>query len=181
MKNERGSRVTVSALEKATPGDRDAIVALVTAVVDCLNQSGIPQWDDVYPNAETVDEDLRNGQLYVVRGEAGIAGIVTLNREFDPAYKNGDWSYRGQDFAVVHRLCVAPAMQGQGVGRRIMRMVEAMLKDSGVQSVRLDAFSQNPYSLRLYEKLGYRVTGRALWRKGLFYLMEKTLGESAGS
>ena len=167
----------ISGLEKADASDRDEIVTLIRAVVDHLNQMGIPQWDDVYPKASDVDEDLQNKQLYVIRSENGIAGIITLNQEYDLAYENGDWSYHGSDFMVVHRLCVAPAMQGQGLGKRIMLMTEAMLKRNGVQSVRLDAFSQNPYSLKLYDKLGYRITGEAVWRKGLFYLMEKNLME----
>lgn len=165
----------LSALGKAVPGDRDEIVTLIHSVVDHLNRIGIPQWDDVYPNASNVDEDLRKKQLYVVRSQHGIAGIITLNRECDPAYDNGDWTYHGSEFCAVHRLCVAPSMQGQGIGTRMMRMTETMLKEGGIQSVRLDAFSQNPYSLKLYEKLGYRIVGEARWRKGLFYLMEKNL------
>jgi len=165
----------LSALEKALSGDRDEIVLLIYNVVAHLNQNGIPQWDEVYPRASDVDEDLQKEQLYIVRAGRKIAGIITLNRESDPEYQNGDWRYRGPDYMVVHRLCVAPDMQGHGIGTRVMRMAEEMLRRNGVKSVRLDAFSQNPYSLRLYEKLGYRVAGEALWRKGLFYLMEKNI------
>ncbi|MNN59613.1 hypothetical protein D3C81_1747410 [compost metagenome] len=38
-----------------------------------------------------------------------------------------------------------------------------------------DAFSQNPYALRMYEKLNYHTVGEVQWRKDLFYLMEKKL------
>ena len=76
---------------------------------------------------------------------------------------------------VIHRLCVSPHMQGQGVGTRMMQMIERMLCKQGIQSIRLDAFSKNPYSLKLYQKLGYSTVGEALWRKGLFYLMEKNI------
>jgi ribosomal protein S18 acetylase RimI-like enzyme len=167
--------MTISALEKATAGDRDAIVALVYSVVNRLNQSGILQWDEIYPNKTHIDGDLKNGELYVARAGGEIIGIITLNGKSDPEYQNGAWAYNGPDYRVVHRLCVSPTMQGQGVGRRMMEMAEEMLRESGVKSLRLDAFSKNPYSLKLYERLGYRVTGEAVWRKGLFYLMEKEL------
>jgi predicted GNAT family acetyltransferase len=39
----------------------------------------------------------------------------------------------------------------------------------------LDAFSLNPFALRLYEKIGYVRVGEANWRKGLFYLYEKKI------
>ena len=169
----------ISALEKASTDDRDEIVSLIHFVVEHLNQIGIPQWDERYPKASDIDEDIRKEQLYIVRARRKIAGIITLNKESDSEYKNGDWIYAGPDYRVVHRLCVAPDMQGHGIGTRIMQMAEKMLWESGVKSVRLDAFSQNPYSLRLYEKLGYRVAGEALWRKGLFYLMEKDITAEA--
>ena len=166
----------ISALEKATAADRDAIVAIVESATCHLNQTGIQQWDEVYPNAANVDADMRKQQLYVARADGSIAGIITLNQECDPDYKNGAWLYQGSDFMVVHRLIVAPAMQGQGIGAQIMRLAETMLKERGIKSVRLDAFAHNPHSLRLYEKLGYRIVGEADWRKGHFYLMEKLIG-----
>ena len=167
--------MTIIALEKASMNDLEAISALLYGVVEHLNQSGIPQWDEVYPNKANVEEDLQNGELYVARAGGKIAGIITLNRESDPAYQTGNWSYTGPDYRVVHRLCVAADMQGQGIGGQIMRLTEDMLVQSGVKSLRLDVFSQNPHSLRLYEKLGYHAVGEALWRKGLFYLMEKNI------
>ena len=85
----------VSELEKAVMADRDAIVKLIHAVVKHLNSIGIPQWDEVYPCAANVDEDLRKGELYVVRANQSIAGIVTLNREYWPEYDTGSWSYTG--------------------------------------------------------------------------------------
>ncbi|HPJ02820.1 MAG TPA: GNAT family N-acetyltransferase [Candidatus Limiplasma sp.] len=167
--------MTITALEKASADDLDAISALLYGVVAHLNQSGIAQWDEVYPNKANVEKDLQNGELYMARTGGKIAGIITLNRESDPAYQTADWSYTGPDYRVVHRLCVAADMQGQGIGGQMMRLAEEMLINSGMQSVRLDAFSQNPHSLRLYEKLGYRVVGEAVWRKGLFYPMEKNI------
>lgn len=46
---------------------------------------------------------------------------------------------------------------------------------NGNSSIKLDAFTQNPIALSLYEKLGYKVKGYADWRKGKFVLMEKVL------
>ena len=169
----------LSALVKALPSDKDEIIALVHGVVKNLNQNGIPQWDDVYPSASDVEEDLKNGQLYALRASGKIIGIITLNRESEPDYQYAKWQYRGSDYAVVHRLCVSSAAQGQGIGTKLMLMAEAMLKQRGIKSVRLDAFSKNPQSLRLYEKLGYRIVGEANWRKGRFYLLEKDITASS--
>ena len=57
----------------------------------------------------------------------------------------------------------------------MLMQIEKEVKATGGTSVRLDAFSQNPYALRLYEHAGYCITGSADWRMGQFVLMEKML------
>ncbi|MBD5427537.1 MAG: hypothetical protein HDR38_08340 [Treponema sp.] len=52
-------------------------------------------------------------------------------------------------------------------------VAEVQLVGWGIHTIRLDAFSENPYALRLYEHMGYVKVGTADWRKGMFYLMEK--------
>ncbi len=166
----------LSALETTTEADRDEIISLFHRAVEHLNAAGIPQWDELYPDASDIEEDISKRQLYVTRENGRIAGVITLNKRCDPEYESGKWSYRGPEYTVVHRLCVSPDVQGHGVGTQIMGMAEEMLRSRGVKSMRLDTFSQNPWSLRMYEKLGYHTVGTALWRKGLFYLMEKNIG-----
>ena len=166
----------ISGLEKAAQSDRNEIVSIVGRAVEHLNHSGIPQWDEVYPHKNDVDEDIQRGQLYVARAEGQIAGIITLNQECDPEYQNGAWGLSGAGFHGGTPPDRIAAMQGRGIGTQMMCMAEAMLRENGMKSIRLDAFSQNPYSLRLYEKLGYHTVGEAVWRKGLFYLMEKDIG-----
>jgi ribosomal protein S18 acetylase RimI-like enzyme len=56
-----------------------------------------------------------------------------------------------------------------------MLMIEELLREKGVESIRLDAFSLNPVALGMYNRLGYKKVGEVIWRKGLFYLFEKKL------
>ena len=48
-------------------------------------------------------------------------------------------------------------------------------REYGITAVRLDAFTENPYALALYENLGYQKRGEAEWRKGKFNLYELIL------
>jgi ribosomal protein S18 acetylase RimI-like enzyme len=113
--------------------------------------------------------------MYVGIEDNVIVSAVVVNNEFDEEYKNGNWKYENDNFAVVHRLCVNPICQNKKIGRDTMIKIEELLKAEGIQSVRLDAFSLNPYALRMYKNLGYMKVGEAKWRKGLFYLFEKKL------
>lgn len=56
-----------------------------------------------------------------------------------------------------------------------MEHVEQIAITENKKSIRLDCFTQNPYSQKLYYNLGFKNVGFAHWRKGEFLLMEKVL------
>lgn len=56
-----------------------------------------------------------------------------------------------------------------------MELIESIIQSKGIETIRLDAFSQNPIALRMYENLGYKKVGEVNFRKGLFYLYEKKI------
>ena len=56
-----------------------------------------------------------------------------------------------------------------------MNYIEQLSKTNGYDTIRLDCFTENPYSRKLYDKAGYKVRGYAEWRKGRFELREKKL------
>ena len=95
--------------------------------------------------------------------------------EYDVQYKNGSWEYPNSNFRIIHRLCVNPLYQNQGIAKETLNYIESELKENSVESIRLDVFFDNPYALSLYRKNGYKEVGVANWRKGNFYLMEKHL------
>ena len=163
-----------SRMRLATSVDMDAIITLFRDAIADMNDHGIPQWDDIYPTEAILRDDLRQEQLYVLENEAGIVAAVVLNEACDPAYHTIAWQFPGP-WVIVHRLCVTPRAQGQGVGRTLMAAVEDWARTRGYSAIRLDAFSLNPHALRMYDRLGYVKRGEAVWRKGMFHLLEKRL------
>jgi ribosomal protein S18 acetylase RimI-like enzyme len=138
-------------------------------------KNNIFQWDALYPNEDILTDDIRKNQLHKIVFDNNIVSLFVLNKEYDEAYSNGLWEYEGDNFMVLHRLCVNTEYQNKGFGTRTMACIEEYLKNTGVESIRLDTFSKNQAALRLYNKLGYKKTGEVNWRKGLFYLLEKKL------
>jgi len=162
-------------IRKAITKDINTVVDIFRNAINVMDQNGISQWDDIYPDEKILSEDIQNNQMFV--GEIGdkIVSVFVLNQECDEEYKNGNWKYKQSSFAVVHRLCVTANFQNMGVGTKTMNIIEEMLKKNNIESIRLDAFSLNPYAIKMYETLGYMSVGEATWRKGLFYLYEKKL------
>jgi RimJ/RimL family protein N-acetyltransferase len=79
-------------------------------------------------------------------------------------------------------LSVERDRRGGGIGTRLVRALEEWAPAHGVSRIEVQAFSTNPGSLRLYERLGYEHEG--LLRRGAMvdgepvdvYVLSKLLG-----
>lgn len=160
---------------KATQDDLDSVFRVYLDAIAEMDRNNIPQWDELYPDREILEEDISKNQLFLGTTDGGIACAYVINSECDEEYDSGDWRYPYASFGVIHRLCVNPVFQNKGVGKLAIEHIEAELKAEGIETIRLDAFTLNPYAMRLYDKLGYVKVGTVDWRKGRFWLLEKKL------
>lgn len=155
--------------------DLPEIVELVKTAIVHMESCGIMQWDEIYPTAEDFASDISEGQLFVGTVNGNIVVTYTLSSLSDEAYSNGKWRMPEKSYIVLHRLCVHPNVQNLGIAQRTMRHIERQVIRLGIDAIRLDVYSQNPFAMKLYQRCGYAEVGTAIWRKGTFYLMEKYL------
>ena len=160
---------------KATPNQTNKVFSVYSAAIINMEQQGIHQWDEIYPDLQIITEDISKKQMYIGTIEDKIAVCFVLSEEYDEEYKNGNWKWPDSKFCVIHRLCVNPEFQKQGIATKTMEYIEKLCKSQGYDSIRFDCFTENPYSRRLYDKAGYSVVGYADWRKGRFELREKKI------
>ncbi len=151
------------------------IFDMYLAAIENMETEGIYQWDEIYPDKETLCHDICTNQMLIGEKDNKIVVCFVLNEECDEEYKNGKWICPDARFCIIHRLCVNPLFQHQGIAGLTMEYIEKICKNEGYDSIRLDCFTKNPYSKKLYDKAGYSITGYADWRKGRFELREKKL------
>ena len=159
----------------ASQKDIKEIDSLIQSAIVSMNEQNIKQWDEEYPSEEILSDDISKAQLYVGCVEDRIAVLYVLNEEYDEDYNTAHWRYEDKPYIILHRLCVHPDFQNQRIARKTMLQIENQVRSMGKEAIRLDAFSENSYALRLYDSLGYTRVGQADWRMGRFYLMEKYL------
>ncbi len=155
--------------------DLPYITRLFKDAIKDMCSRGIQQWDDIYPAEQLLRSDIENRRMYVLVNDGTIVSAAVINEEQEEGYETAGWRFREKRAAVLHRLCVSPAYQNRGYGKETVLLAEDTMKAAGYTAVRLDAFSQNPSALRLYEGLGYTRAGEVYFRKGRFFLYEKLL------
>ena len=153
----------------------ESIFKIVAAAIVEMENNGVFQWDSIYPSKEDFLNDIQKKSLFVGILDQDISVVFTINKECDEQYQNGSWSYPDAEYRIIHRLCVDPKYQNQGIAKEVLDHIENELRQRGVEAIRLDVFCNNPYALSLYRNKGYEEVGTAYWRKGRFYLMEKHL------
>jgi ribosomal protein S18 acetylase RimI-like enzyme len=163
-------------LRLAERGDIKAIFGMYDNAIYDLTTKGINQWDAAYPDHRLLCRDISNRWMHILTDHANIVSAVVINRQTDELYQTAVWSEG--EFVVLHRLCVHPLYQNKGIGKKTALLAEEMLKEQGIRFIRLDAYIQNPASIRLYESLGYRRVGTVFFRKGEFILFEKQISGS---
>lgn len=149
-------------ITKGIQGDLDTVWSIIDRCRASLRQRGIFQWDMVYPTRETAAEDMNVGGLYVLTSLSQMLAVVTIDAQHEDEYNTVRWT-TSEPALIVHRFCVDPEVQGQGIGRRLMEFVEQFAVRQRFSSVRLDAYSGNPRALALYRQRGYREVGQVFF------------------
>jgi ribosomal-protein-alanine acetyltransferase len=65
----------------------------------------------------------------------------------------------GTSLARMYSLAVDPAARGRGIGRQLIMAAESRVLEHDCISMRLEVRRDNNYSVKLYEKLGYKQFG----------------------
>lgn len=161
--------ITIAQAEHLPP-----LLTLLRSAIIAMEQQDIFQWDDTYPTLGLFEAAINNQTLYVGLEHGTIRGFFSIDSEQPEAYQTISWHYQGT-IAVVHRLCVDPAVQNQGYGRELMTHAATVATANGYKAIRLDAFAQSTVAQRLYLQLGYRYAGDVQFSKGVFCCYEKEL------
>ena len=127
----------------ATPGDVPELHVLMRA---CWVQEAVANdtldIPALHESLDDVRDSLTTTQTWVARSGGRLVGAVRTSRRDD------DW--------FIGRLCVAPDLQGRGLGRRLLEHAESTAPD-GIQTFTLNTGARSTDNLRMYKRAGYRL------------------------
>jgi len=148
-------------IRKTVSADMSTIMEIIGDAQRYLRSCGVDQWQEGYPTAETIAEDIRRGNSYAVIEDGEIAGTVVVSFDGEPNYaeiRNGEW-VNAEPYAVIHRIAVSDRYRNRGVATEIMRFAEQMCREREVGNIRVDTHSDNLSMQRLLAKFDYEYCG----------------------
>ena len=144
----------------AFPNEVDAIMQVIEEAKKCLADAGSTQWQNGYPNTDTIIEDIISGQAYVALEEGELLAYAAVTKSPEKAYEaiyDGNWEGKEAEYLVFHRIAVASDVQGQGVAQTFL---EGLIEGYDYLDFRSDTHDQNKVMQHIFEKLGFKQVGK---------------------
>lgn len=154
----------------ASPADKDKILALYKTMLH-----GPAEWDEDYPNEETIEFDMSRNALFVMKNDDDevIAAIsIDKDNEVDSLPY---WDKSLAPSGEFSRICVRNDMQNQGIARRMILHVFEVMRKDGKKGAHILVKTGHEAALALYGKLGFKTVGECFMYGKDFICMEVKL------
>lgn len=147
-------------LRKATYHEISIIMNIIEQGKQHLKEQGIDQWQDGYPNSETIREDIDKGVGYCIVSQDQVAGYICISFEKEKDYEqiDGKW-HSEQSYLVVHRLVMSDTFRGSHMTKDIFSFIENVGFQNGYFSVRIDTHEDNKKMQYVLRKYGFSYCG----------------------
>jgi GNAT superfamily N-acetyltransferase len=114
---------------KALNDDAAVVCSIISQNQAIMHDEGRTQWQDGYPNKETIAADIAAGIGLVLVDAGKVIGYCVLITTGEPHYDTieGKWLTQSNShdcrYAVVHRLAVNPSLAGRGIATQWLSLL----------------------------------------------------------
>lgn len=139
------------------------IMEIINDAKELLASLKINQWQNGYPNAEQIENDIKNGESYVVVNDENqimATSMFTTNKE--PTYKviDGNWIINEDEkYGVIHRMAIKKEFRKLGLATFMFHEFHLQLLEKKIKSLKIDTHEDNLGMQSLIKKLGYKYCG----------------------
>ena len=158
-------------LQKADMEDIATLIGICRAAAKTPGST----WNDKYPNAEDLTEDVQRGALFKIMADSETAGLLMLGEGGELSVLD-DPSDGAAPFDFA-RFGVHPQYQGAGVGSCALALALDHAHGCGASCVRILVSPTNPAALAVYRKAGFETIRPVhLWERDYLYIRKLLAG-----
>jgi GNAT superfamily N-acetyltransferase len=163
-------------LRKSTTADADKIWEVLQQAIEQRRLDGSQQWQNGYPNQQTVDDDIALENSYVFLNNNNVVACAVIIFGEDPNYKtiDGKW-LTDAEYAAIHRVATSNDFKSKGVATALFFEIETFCKSRTTPSIRVDTNFDNVPMLRILDKLDYHYCGEIFFNNAFRKAFEKIL------
>lgn len=146
---------------KAAETDINNIMNIIKQAQTYFKEQGINQWQNNYPNVETISNDIANKNSYVLLKDNNIVATAAVSFDGEKTYNSiyeGEW-ISNNEYAVIHRIAVDNTYKGLGLSSQIIKHVEELCLNKGVHSIKVDTHEENISMQKLLKKNKFQYCG----------------------
>jgi hypothetical protein len=167
-------------LRRADFSEAISIWEILQQAIEQRRLDGSEQWQNGYPNQQTVYDDITNGYGYVITDNDIVIAYAAIIFGIEPAYNEieGQWLTNGE-YVAVHRVAALNAVKGQGVATKLFKLLEDLSIEHNVFSIKVDTNFDNHPMLKILEKLEYSYCGEIFFGGAPRKAYEKVLRKQA--
>ena len=95
-------------LRKTNISDVSSVMKIISQSQSYFKSKGIDQWQNNYPNENTIMGDINNGYSYVLEKDNKVIATLALSFNGEVTYNKiyeGEW-LSNEKYAVIHRIAV---------------------------------------------------------------------------
>ncbi|GKX66236.1 GNAT family N-acetyltransferase [Inconstantimicrobium mannanitabidum] len=141
--------------------DINQVMNIIKQAQTYFKNQGIDQWQNNYPNTETIRKDIENNYSYVLIKEHNIVATAAISFDGEKTYNNiydGQW-ITNEDYAVIHRIAVDSNYKGSGLSSEIIKNVEMLCLNRGIHSIKVDTHEENLSMQKMLKKNEFEYCG----------------------
>lgn len=142
---------------RALHKDIPAIMEVIHDAQALLKADGLPQWQDGFPNEETIAEDIETRRAFVICENDEIIGFVVVAFGEEPDYSNnvrGTYKYN-EPYGTIHRCAFSASAKGKGLSQYMFNLCYEEIRSEGVKYVRIDTHQDNLRMRHIMEREGF--------------------------
>ena len=148
-------------IRKSSKEDIKDIMKIINKAKEFLKENGVDQWQDGYPNSETIETDILNNNSYVVLKDNNIVATLAISFDGEKTYNviyDGNWLSHGK-YAVIHRIAIDNEYKGTGIASYILQKVCDICLDNNIHSIKIDTHEENIPMQKLLNKNDFKYCG----------------------
>jgi GNAT superfamily N-acetyltransferase len=147
-------------LRLANNSDVEIIWVILQDAIAQRKKDGSDQWQNGYPNKQTVVNDIANGYGYVLEENNIIMAYAAIIFGIEPTYQEikGNW-LSDDPYVVVHRVATSEMHKGKGIATKLFLLLEGLALSKNTFSIKVDTNFDNRQMLTILDKLNYTYCG----------------------